>query len=325
MGYLRSTPFDEFDSLDEWSDVEFFEPDDPDLFPQQEAIDRAEQIHEFLLRTPELTASEQAELTGSVVEDADWAGERGSRNIDWGRIARGVQTGLSLFQTGAQIAGGIAGAVGGNSQTARDFSRWSNRLGQGAGQINRFMQALQGRQIPSLPRGGQRPASPRPPAARPATGRPTATPTAAPGRGQFNATALLGLIMNNPQLMQAIRGAPFARQAGVRRVEVNIPNGESVSIPLADVLNTFAVLAQESVLELNDTSSEYAENIPEYLIGEDGEFIVDPQSAEDRAALVLHLLRLDGEMERYAEWDDLNAYDETEESDLWVREAGFDD
>ena len=302
-----------------------------------EGIGLAEQVYEFRRRTRELTPSEQAELLGAVVEYGGRGRGRGRSGggFDFTRFTRGIQQGLGAFQAGAQIVGGLAGAFGGNNRTARSFSRWATRLGQGAGQIGGMMQALRGRQVPAIrggvsPGAGGRRPSPRQ-IRRPAGGRPAVRGRAgAPGGGQLNATALLGLLTSNPQLMQALRSAPLLRRAGARRVEVDIPNSGPVSIPLGEVMNAFAHLARASMHELNGLASEDDAEIPEYLLGDDGEPLVDPANEEERAALALHLLRLDGEADRYAELNDLVASDgyfegDLDESELWAREAGFDD
>ena len=167
---LRANPLDNPYSSSEWAVA-----DELEMGFESEALAQAEQVHEFLLGTPELTASEQAELLGSVVENAPSAGgnaptmraydrrasgtqppargrsERGAKSTDFSAIARGLQQGLGLFQTGAQIAGGLAGAAGGNNRTAQDFALWANRLGQGAGQLDRLVQDLRSGQIRALP------------------------------------------------------------------------------------------------------------------------------------------------------------------------------
>ncbi|MGH8773556.1 MAG: hypothetical protein ACREV2_20630 [Burkholderiales bacterium] len=93
-------------------------------------------------------------------------------------------------------------------------------------------------------------------------------------------------------------------------------------------MNTVAQLAQASARELSAMTSEDDPEVPDYLLAEDGDVIVDPVSAEDRAALVLHLLRIEGEARRCAESDGFVAsdgmgMDEMDESDVWAREAGF--
>jgi hypothetical protein len=99
-------------------------------------------------------------------------------------------------------------------------------------------------------------------------------------------------------------------------------------------MNTLAQLAQASTRELNTMTSEDDPDIPDYLLADDGEFLADPASAADRAEVVLQLLRLDREAQRYAELNGPFAADEMriddidememDESERWAREAGFD-
>lgn len=330
----------------------------------QELTEEAEQVRDFLLRTPGLTASEQAVLVGAAIENSRQqtgrgrGASRGARRtggVDFSRIAQGIQQGLGLFQTGAQVAGGLAGAFGGDNRTAQTFAQWANRLGQGAGQVGGLLQGLRGGQIPGLPGGttGAAPGGPgavplRPPtvAVQPTPSRPPpALGLAVPGPAPLDATALLGMLLTNPQIMQALTQAPFMSLPAARGVEVNVPSAGPVSIPLPDLVNTIAQLAQRSVGEVSesrtelDLASEDDPEIPDFLLTEDGELMADPTNPEDRAALVLHLLRLDGEARRhgsedlYGEPDALGLFDEMssepvweiDESDLWAREAGFDD
>jgi len=338
MSDLHANSFEDFQSMTEWEDLEEHDFDEASIDFAPEAFGLAEQLHGFLLRTPELTESEQAELLGAFVEDARRAGGRHSGEVDWGRLA---QTGLSLIQTGTQIAGGIAGAAGGNNRTARDISLWSRRLGQGAGFAQNLLGNIRPGQTPRLPTGVQspapagrsypgRPMAPAAPAARlsPGRTRPVAR-TAAAGRLPLNNTAQFASLLNNPQIMQALRSALFRGREGAFRVEADISNSMPASIPLRDVMVTIARLAQESALELNALAGEDAAEVPSYLISEDGEYIVDPESAEDRDALVLENLRRQSELERY---DDLGGYvamdgvagNEMDESEVWAREAGLD-
>lgn len=114
-------------------------------------------------------------------------------------------------------------------------------------------------------------------------------------------------------------------------MEVDIPGREAVSIPLGDVVNSIALLARQSMHELNTLASEDNEETFDYLIGEDGELTVDPASGTERAEEVLYLLRLGAEADRYADAQDFVTEDvmdevevEVDESDLWAAEAGFD-
>lgn len=98
---------------------------------------------------------------------------------------------------------------------------------------------------------------------------------------------------------------------------------------MGDVMSTIARLAHESSLELNALAAEDATELPDYLIGEDGEYIVDPGCVEDRTALVLAELRSQGERDRYdelAESIEMEGFDEGEmdEPEVWTDDADFD-
>lgn len=331
MSDLQAEFYEDFESLEDWEDLEEDAINAFEAGHTSEANDLAEVVLQFIESTPELTASEQAELLGAFVEDTWRSGE-----VDWGRISRGIQTGLSLFQTGAQIAGGLA-SFGGNSRTARDISRWSRRLGQGAG----FAQSLFGNMPTGQPRRSPAPRRRTAPPG-PRYRRPPSTPSRSRGggsRGQgtrwarsrqpMNNTAQLAGLLNNPQIQQLLRSSLFRRREGVVRIESDGPYSESVSIPMADVVNTISRLARASAVELHALDDEDAPEIPEYLVGEDGDYIIDPECPEAREALVLEYLRDQSEADRYAElsgWDDMaggGGYD-TDAPEEWAREAGFD-
>lgn len=335
MSDMYADYYEDFLPMTQWEDFdeEDFEQSAAGL-EAGNAEAAALELLEFIENTPDLMASEQAEVFGAFIEDARRSGGPRSGEVDWGRIARGVQTGLSLFQTGAQVAGGIAGAVGGNNRTARDIALWSRRLGQGAGFAQNLLGNIRGGQAPRLPTGVQHRVPPRYYPARPPTrtAAPARTRPAAPAavRGlPLNNTAQIASLLNNPQIMQALRSALFRRREGSLRIEASISDGSPVSIPLADVMDMVARLAQESALELKALSGGDAEEIPSYLVGEDGEYVIEPESAEDRDALVLAELRYQRELERYDEpggFDAIEgvAMDAMSESDVWAREAGFD-
>lgn len=260
--------------------------------------------------------------------------------MDWSSLARGVQQGLSYFQTGAQIAGSLAGAFGGNDPGARDFALWANRLGQGAGQVNNFMQSRGGGPAAAAqgnPPWGQfqqsmpmsTPAGPQfqqsmptsmpagPPQSSMMLGGPADLPAA-------NATALMALLMSNPQFMQALQAAPFS--TGMPSVAVNPPNSAPVPIPLSAVMNTLAQLAQASSRELSEMSTEGEAQIPEYLLADDGSLIADPASPQEQAELVLNWLRAGAQARRLG-MPEANGFGQADfnDSGAWAREAGFDD
>ena len=180
--------------------------------------------------------------------------------------------------------------------------------------IASLLQALQQRQIPALP--GTTP----PPAAAP------------PPAPQTDALGLLRTILTNPQLQQALQ--PAAAGAPAPAVQLPVPAQQApaqqraVQLPLGAVLNAIAALSRQGMTELYEQTAEDEAEVPAYLVGEDGGLLVDPASADDRAALVAHLFRLNaaarrsgpstgagqGRPARRRDWDD---------SDAWARAAGF--
>lgn len=183
-----------------------------------------------------------------------------------------------------------------------------------------LLQALRQRQIPPLPG----PPAPSPVAAVPA----------APAVPQADAISLLRLILGNPQFQQALQSAPGRGAPATRTVDLPVPattpprRMRSVPIPLGAVMNAIFALAGQSMTELNENTSEDDPEVPSYLVDDEGDFLVDPASPDDRAALVAHLFRLSDEAQhagRY--WQPTTrlstADNELDECDMWAREAGF--
>ena len=145
--------------------------------------------------------------------------------------------------------------------------------------LTQLMQALQHRQIPQLPGAVQEPSTPMAPA------------PAADGLG------LLRVILGNPQFQQALFGTHRAPLPS-RQVSLPLPfpgaphRARSAQIPLGAVMNAIATLAGQSMSELNAETTEDEPEVPPYLVGDDGDFLVDPANASDRAALVTHLFRM---------------------------------
>jgi hypothetical protein len=156
----------------------------------------------------------------------------------------------------------------------------------GGDQLAALLQALQQRQIPPLP--GAAPLS----AFAAAAPAPVAAPAPAPAPQQPNALALLGTILSNPQLQQAL-------QAGVARsVQLPVPSAaapghaRSVPIPLNAVLSAVLSLAGHSMTELAEAGEEDSDDAPLYVLGDDGYMLVDPRDADQRDALIAYLFRL---------------------------------
>lgn len=320
------------------------------------AMSPEELVGGFLERTPGLTAGEQAELLGAVMETARAPAPRpggspqpaprpaqqprpgprpapnprqGGGGVDWGRIMGGINTGLSVFSTGAQAISQFTQMFANpNDRGAQDFARIFGQIGQGAGAVNTMLQGAYGASVPPLP--GQPPpqAPPQaPPMGAPGAGAVSNPPPNVPvagGGGQFDATALLSMLLSNPQLQQALRSAPVLGPAGPRAVELAIPtaNGSSqtTSVPLGAVMNTVMELARRAREEFNASTQEDDPEVPEYLVGEDGELIVDPANAGARAAAVMYRFRQAGELQRFG-----GEARELDESELWAIDAGFEE
>ena len=124
---------------------------------------------------------------------------------------------------------------------------------------------------------------------------PAPTPMPAPAP-QLDGLALLQGILANPQFQQTLQSARrWVAAAAHRDLPVPVPMQpqyqQPVSIPLGAVMNAIAQLAGRSMTELNAGTREDEPEVPGYLVDEQGEYVVDPANAEDRAALVAHLFR----------------------------------
>ena len=172
----------------------------------------------------------------------------------------------------------------------------------GGDQIAALLQALQQRQIPALP--GITPQSGvMQSAALPTRG----TPIGPAAPQQPSALALLATILTNPQLQQALHAGP------ARSVQLPVPTAaapgqsRSVPIPLSAVLSAALSLAGQSMTELAEAGEEESDDVPLYVLGDDGYVLVDPRNADDRAALVAYLFRLNEaarDAGRYSQFDD---------------------
>ncbi len=160
------------------------------------------------------------------------------------------------------------------------------------------------------------------------TTTPTPTPTGASTAGRQDATAMLALLLSNPQLQQALRASPVLGRAGSRSVRLAVPSGQGqqqVSIPLGAVMNLVASLAGRSMAELNQTTREDDPEVPAYLVGDRGEWLVDPAEPDDRAALVLQYFRAAGEAERFGESTGFGEDDEGIYESAYEGEAAYDE
>jgi hypothetical protein len=189
---------------------------------------------------------------------------------------------------------------------------------RGIDQLTALLQALQQRQIPALPGVSQPAAAPAPAGALPP---------------QTDALGLLRVLITNPQLQQALQSV---RAGAVTPPPVQLPvpvpdtptQLQPVQVPIAAVLNALVALSGRAMTELNEHVSEDEPEVPDYLVGPDGDFVVDPASADDRAALVSHLFLLSDAAQRSGWYPQLNgtpeeADVERDETEKWARDAGF--
>ena len=171
------------------------------------------------------------------------------------------------------------------------------------------MQALQQRQIPPLP-----------------------APAPAVTAPQADGLGLLRLILSNPQFQQSLQQAATTGAGAVAPVALPMPAMQppggmrSMDIPLGAVINAIAGLTGPALMQLNARTSEADPEVPEYLVSEDGEFIVDPASSDDRASLVVHMFEVSEEAQRLAQQHQPSpprADTELDEADEWARDVGL--
>jgi len=186
-------------------------------------------------------------------------------------------------------------------------------------QLAPLLQALHQREIPPLP-------APVPLAAA------VAPPAGVPAAPQFDALSLLRLILVNPQFQQALQPTVAGTMPRTLHLPVPTPAVPSrtrpVPIPLGAVINAIAALAGQSLTELHAGTAEDEPEVPGYLVDAEGEFIVDPASPDDRAALVAHYFRINDQAQqeaarRQSGRRSFEADDELSEGDAWARDAGF--
>jgi len=177
------------------------------------------------------------------------------------------------------------------------------------------MQALQQRQIPPLPAPGMSaPYAPAP---------------------QADGLGLLTMILSNPQFQQALQQAAMTGAGTAAPVALPIPalqppaRMRSVDIPLGAVINAIAGLTGPALMQLNARTSEADPEVPEYLVSEEGEFVVDPASSDERAALVIHMFEVSEEAQRLAalrqqrQSRPRRADTEPDDADAWARDVGL--
>jgi hypothetical protein len=177
-------------------------------------------------------------------------------------------------------------------QQGFDFARMGVQIGQ----------QFAGRPQAPPPAPPLAPAAPPEPPGTPPAGVDTpgvdtgvvAPPTPA-GPPQSDPLSLLRMIVSNPQVMQALQPPTPAspRAISLPMPAPGQPGGRrGVSIPLGAVMNAIFALAGQSMDHLNANTREDDPEVPEYLIGEDGEFLVDPANSAERADLVARIFEI---------------------------------
>jgi hypothetical protein len=106
----------------------------------------------------------------------------------------------------------------------------------------------------------------------------------------------------------------------------------TVALPVGSVANLIATLAGRVAEEMNAHTSESDPELPDFLVDDRGQLIVDPADAGQRAALVAHTIRTSREAVRSG-WfgqaagplPQVEPLDRGESDEAWAREAGFFD
>ena len=205
----------------------------------------------------------------------------------------GKVAGPALQRFGPGVAQGAASgaSVGGP---------WGALIGAGAGLASGLMSSQA--KPPAAPSAPPAPAVGSPPA-QPAPATPPTTPPLP--TGQSAAGTLLSLLQNptiQQALMSQVLGASGAQQ-------VATPSGASV--PRAAINSLLSQLLANATEGLPE-SEEVAEQA--YLQGADGEYLVDPASVEQQAALVLsHVTQPPGDSIPFESWPDVGSHHEAVE------------
>jgi hypothetical protein len=206
----------------------------------------------------------------------------------------GKVAGPALQRFGPGVAQGAAtgASVGGP---------WGALIGAGAGLASGLLSSQA--KPPAAPSTPPATAVGVPPAQlAPAT--PPATPPPLP-TGQSAAGTLLGLLQN-PTIQQALMSQVLGA-SGTQQVAT--PSGTSV--PRAAINSLLTQLLANATEGLPES-----EGIAEqsYLQGADGEYLVDPASVEQQAALVLsHFTQPSGDSLSFESWSDAGSHDEAVE------------
>jgi hypothetical protein len=238
------------------------------------------------------------EYSGIPAEDLEQVVEQSLSGLPGDTTEDFFKTLGSLGKTvGGTLQKAAPGILQGATQGASIGGPWGALIGAGAGLASGAL-SQPGR--PSVTR------SPVPGVA------PAGIPTApALPTGQSAAATLLGLF-KNPAVQQSLLSQVLGSAGGQ---EVRTPAG--ASIPRGAINNLLSQLLANATEGLEESESISEQS---YLQGESGEYLVDPASPEQQAALVLSHLRSAGratssESDEYAETVEWMESDEWVESD----------
>ena len=227
-------------------------------------------------------------------------------------IAKAAPSVLPVVGTmaGTAFGGPLGAAVGGALGKAAGGAIGGAAAGGGGGGGRRG-RAGRGHQ------GRGRPGRPGVPGRRGAALPPGLGAAAAPGSPA--AQQLLSII-NRPEIIQALMAMALG-PAG--RTHIPVGGGEPsapgepaeppVQVPVGAITNVLGTLANQAGSDLNAAEPQQGESVPSYLLGESGEFLVDPAVPEERAQLVLELLN--SSLPESDESDDYFAFYESDEPD----------
>jgi len=181
------------------------------------------------------------------------------------------------------------GMISGATTGASVGGPWGALIGAGVGLASSAVRKPGGAPAPSGPASAAPTATARPaappvgvPSAIPSV--PTPEPSGAPAlpTGQGAAATLTGLLQN-PTVQQALLSQVLG-SAGGEQVQI----GSGASVPRGAINSLLAQLLSNASEGLPESESISEQS---YLLGESGEYLVDPASPEQQAALVLSRLR----------------------------------
>jgi len=264
-------------------------------------------------RTPAATTTSSSRTSGQARTPTSGT-SRSSSGFSFDRFMPLARQGWDIIgsQLGQRFGSSRSGPEPGPAAAPSPAPADAGLPAPSADRLAQLMQALQQRQIPPLPV-----------AAPPAMAAPSW-----PGSPQADGLALLRLILLNPQFQQALGQAVTGSGVAPPPVRLPMPAIEPpsrmrpVDIPLGAVLNAISALTGPALMQLNARTSEEDPEVPAYLVSEEGEFVVDPSSPDDRASLVVHMFEASDEAQRLAALRRRQSRPQ-DETDLWAYEFGL--